>query len=518
MVSDVARPSDDRAFDQRAPADVGGCVDDRADRARALAQRDAVGEDGVGADRCVSRDPAVVADERGPLDLLDVVDVGALADPDVAAQLHSLDVQAYLLVERVEVRLPVLVEVADVLPVAVHDVAVDRPTHLEQQREELLREVVRPLGRDVLQHLGLEHVDAGVDRVREDLPPGRLLEEALDLPILVGDDDAELEWVVDRLQADRDGGAGLVVPVDERAEIDVAERVAGDDEERLVEQAAGEADGAGGAERQLLDRVLDVQVERLAVAEVASDRLRHERERDHDVVEAVTTQQLEDVLDARLADDRDHRLGLVRGERAQARPLATRHHDRLHAATSRRALTTYCAAASKRKPEREPEQPEWPFGRVSGDGEDPDREVEQPGGDLAQHRDVELVPARHEQPVPGDEQRITQDDDRGARPWELALERKQNRGGVDHQPVRKRVGDPSELGFHVPAPREEAVDLVCHPCDEEDPARGPARAVVGADVDDDEDRDQREPQQRERVRQVRERCGDCAGGGHPLQG
>ena len=33
-----------------------------------------------------ARDPAVVADERGPLDLLDVVDVGALADPDVAAQ------------------------------------------------------------------------------------------------------------------------------------------------------------------------------------------------------------------------------------------------------------------------------------------------------------------------------------------------------------------------------------------------------------------------------------------------
>ena len=138
----------------------------------------------------------------------------------------------------------------------------------------------------------------------------------------------------------------LVVPVDEGAEIDVAERVAGDDEERLVEQAAREADGAGGAERQLLDRVLDVQVERVAVAEVAADRLRHERERDDDVVEAVPAQQLEDVLDARLADDRHHRLGLVRGEGAQACPLPTRHDDRLHRATSRRALITYCAAAA----------------------------------------------------------------------------------------------------------------------------------------------------------------------------
>ena len=56
---------------------------------------------------------------------------------------------------------------------------------------------------------------------------------------------------------------------DERAEVDVAERVAGDDEERLVEGAAREPDRAGRAERQLLDRVLDVQAERLAVAEVA---------------------------------------------------------------------------------------------------------------------------------------------------------------------------------------------------------------------------------------------------------
>ena len=331
---------------RRAAADVGGGVDDRADGAGPLAERDAVREDGVGADRRVSCDPAVVADERRPFDLLDVVDVGALADPDVAAQLHSLDVQPHLLVERVEVRLPVLVEVADVLPVALHHVPVDRPAHLEQEREELLREVVRPVGRDVLQHLRLEHVDPGVDRVREDLPPRRLLEEALDLAVLVRDDDPELERIVDGLQADRDGGAGFLVPLDEGAQIDVAERVAGNDEEGLVEQAACEPDGAGCAERQLLHRVLDVQVERVAVAEVAADRLRHERQRDHDLVEAVPAQQLEDVLDARLADDRHHRLWLVRGERAQARPLPTRHHDRLHPATSRLALITYCAAAA----------------------------------------------------------------------------------------------------------------------------------------------------------------------------
>ncbi len=83
-------------------------------------------------------------------------------------------------------------------------------------------------------------------------------------------------------------------------------------------------------ERRLLDGVLDVHAERLAVAEVAADRLRQERDGDDHVFEAVSAEQLDDVLHARLADDRDHRLRLVRGERPEARALAAGHDDRLH--------------------------------------------------------------------------------------------------------------------------------------------------------------------------------------------
>ena len=154
-----------------------------------------------GADRRLRVEPAVVPDERGPLDRLDVVELHALPHPDVAAQPDARDLELHALVERVEVRLAVLLEVPDVLPVAVHDVAVDGPALLEQEREQLLGEVVRrPLG-NVAEHLGLDHVDAGVDRVGEHLRPGRLLEEALDAAVLVGDDDAELERVVHALQA-----------------------------------------------------------------------------------------------------------------------------------------------------------------------------------------------------------------------------------------------------------------------------------------------------------------------------
>src|SRR5205085_3783287 len=280
-------------------------------------------------------------EERGPLDVLEPLDVHPLPHPDVPAQADPGDVQLHALVERVEVRLPVLVEVADVLPVAVADVAVDRAAHLEQEWEELLREVVRPVGQHVTQDLRIEDVDARVDRVREDLAPGGLLEEPLDAPVLVGDDDPELERVVDRLEADRHGGAFLAVEGAELAEVDVAERVARDDEEGVVEAIARELDRARGAERRLLDRVLEPEPERLAAPEVAPDLLRQEGDGDDDVLEPVPAQELQDVLHARLADDRHHRLRLVRRQRAQARPLAAGHDDGFHAVTSLRALMPY---------------------------------------------------------------------------------------------------------------------------------------------------------------------------------
>src|SRR5207248_285599 len=133
--------------------------------------------------------------------------------------------------------------------------------------------------------------------------------------------------------------------LDETAQVDVAERVARDDEERVVEAVAREADGAGGAEGRLLDGVLDPEAERLAVPEVAPDRLRQEGDGDDHVLEAVLADELEDVLHARLADDRHHRLRLVGGQRSEARALAAGHHDGLHAATSLRALTAYWTKA-----------------------------------------------------------------------------------------------------------------------------------------------------------------------------
>ena len=152
--ADVAVAADDGALDPGAAADVGRGVDHAALGAGPLEQRHARREHGVRADRGVRGDPAVVPDEGRALDRGQIVDLDALPEPDVAAQADSGDVELHALVEGVEVRLPELVEVADVLPVAVEDVAVERPAHLQQQREQLLREVVRAVVRDVAQASG----------------------------------------------------------------------------------------------------------------------------------------------------------------------------------------------------------------------------------------------------------------------------------------------------------------------------------------------------------------------------
>ena len=103
--------------------------DDRALDARALAKVEVRAETPSAA-RCSPRARArqLAPDEGRPFDLVEVVELHALADPDVPRELDARDRELDLALERVVVGLPVLVEVADVLPVAVEDAAVERPS------------------------------------------------------------------------------------------------------------------------------------------------------------------------------------------------------------------------------------------------------------------------------------------------------------------------------------------------------------------------------------------------------
>jgi hypothetical protein len=111
----------------------------------------------------------------------------------------------------------------------------------QQLREHVAREVDRLALGDVIEDARFEYVNARVDSVTEDLAPRRLFEEPLNRAVVVGDDDAELKWVLHRLERDRGHRALVLVHVDKRGEVDVGEDIARDDEEGLIEFVLGVA-------------------------------------------------------------------------------------------------------------------------------------------------------------------------------------------------------------------------------------------------------------------------------------
>src|SRR5699024_3268646 len=115
-------------------------------------------------------------------------------------------------------------------------------------------------------------VNAGVDGVGEDLSPGGFLQETLDTALLVDDDDAELQRVGHPFQGDGDLGAAFFVEADHVGQVDVGERVTGNDDERLSPQVfLGVLDAARGAERYLLGDVVQRHSEVFPVTEIVTD-------------------------------------------------------------------------------------------------------------------------------------------------------------------------------------------------------------------------------------------------------
>jgi hypothetical protein len=330
-LAQIAAPTDDRAPEADAGVEVGVVVDDRPLEVGLGADHHVAPEDRVLPDVGAGLDLAVVTDHGGADDLGRRIDLRALAEPHAVAHLEALDADLDLPVEDVLVGLVVGLERADVLPVAVGHVPEQRLGVVEQLREDLAREVDAGAFLDVVEDRRFEDVDAGVDRVAEHLAPAGLLEEPLDAPVLVRDDDPELEGVLHRLEADRRHRAPLLVELHDGGQVDVGEDVAGDHEEPLVlELLHGVADRARRAEGGLLGGVDHADAELRAVAEVVADRVGQEGDGDDDVLEPVLLQELDDVLHHRPVGDGHHRLRLVRRQRAEAGALATRHDHGFH--------------------------------------------------------------------------------------------------------------------------------------------------------------------------------------------
>ena len=106
-------------------------------------------------------------------------------------------------------------------------------------------------------------------------------------------------------------------------QVEAGQDVAVEDEERPADVPLDVLEGAGGAERLVLDDVGELHPEAGAVAEVLGDRLREVAGRQDRFVDPGLLQSRQRPFEERDPADRDHRFRRAIGQRPQPRPLAT---------------------------------------------------------------------------------------------------------------------------------------------------------------------------------------------------
>jgi hypothetical protein len=274
--------------------------------------------------------PAVVADDGRSVDGGGRIDLGPLPEPDALAEPEAVNFKIHLGVQEVLVGLDIGVEGAHVLPVAAGHVAHHRHPVVEQAGKHVGGEVHRLSGFDVVEHLGFQHVNPGVDGVGKDLAPAGLLQKPLHGAVLTGDDNAELEGVLHGLEADRHQGLALPVEFHDASQVDIGKDISGNDEEWFGQLVHGIADRSCSAERVLLGGIDHPHPELRPVAKVGANGVGLECHRDDDVIETVFLEELHGVLHHGPVPDRHHGLGLIGGQGAQAGPLSARHDDGFH--------------------------------------------------------------------------------------------------------------------------------------------------------------------------------------------
>lgn len=235
---------------------------------------------------------------------------GALGDPNARGDLEAVDLDVDLALQHVGLRLHIALVGADILPVALGDIAVDRLALLHQLRENIAGPVDGDIGFHVVEDFGFHDVDTRVHRVREDLAPGRLLQEALDLALLVHDGDTEFERVRYARQADGDQSTLFLVEIDEVGEIEVSQGITGDHKEGVVlQRLLGVLDTPSSTEWLLLIGIGELHPELLAITEVVLDQRCQELDSNDGLVEPMPFEQPEHVLHDRAVDHRQERLG-----------------------------------------------------------------------------------------------------------------------------------------------------------------------------------------------------------------
>ncbi len=146
-------------------------------------------------------------------------------------------------------------------------------------------------------------------------------------PVGVVQHHAVLARVGDLFDGQRRDPPRSAVARDERAQVDVGERVAGDDQEGIVaEELAAGAHAAGGTQQLLLVAIGQ------ALAEVLADRVGEVVQVGDHLIEAVAVEQVEDVRHHGPVEHRHHRFGDLVRQGAQAGAETRREDHRSHRA------------------------------------------------------------------------------------------------------------------------------------------------------------------------------------------
>ena len=153
-----------------------------------------------------------------------------------------------------------------------------------------------------------------------------LLLEAGDAPVGVVEHDAELARVRHPLDRERRDPAGRLMARDELAQVDVGERVAGDDQERVVAEEVGDVAHAAGGAEQLAPRS-GRRSRRRSSAGSCPGSSGGSRSI---VVEPLAVEQVDDVRHHGPVEDRHHRLGDLVRDRPEPRTESRCEDHGLH--------------------------------------------------------------------------------------------------------------------------------------------------------------------------------------------
>ena len=243
---------------------------------------------------------------RGNLDVFAYPHIAA----DVPTQILSLDA----MVEHVPASAHVFTNIPHIGPIATSHVAVQGATRFQQLRKDVLAPICGHTLLYEVQHRGIDHIDAGVHRIRDHFAPRWFFKELGDSAVGIGDDYAIFQGVGYAIESQGGLGAFCLVVGDNLLQVDVGHGVAADDEERLIEKFLGILDTTRRTQGRFLNCVMDLHAQAATIPKIALDHFGHEVEGDHNFCDALALEKIQDVAHHRFGNQRDHRFGATNGQ------------------------------------------------------------------------------------------------------------------------------------------------------------------------------------------------------------